>query len=123
MRNAYRILVANLEGKRPTEDPSVDGMIILKQVLGVWKVWNEFMLLRREIGGGPRQHHHEPPICDNRKGISLLGGRVLTCEEGLSYTAYKMFHSQGTIFHLSMTSRGKVRLIRLSAFVARSVSH
>jgi hypothetical protein len=34
MRNAYNILIKQPEGKRPLGRPSVDGIIILKWMLG-----------------------------------------------------------------------------------------
>jgi len=35
-RSAYRILVGKPEGKRPLEDPGVDGRIILKWIFQQW---------------------------------------------------------------------------------------
>jgi len=38
-RGVYRILVKKLEGKRPLEDPGVDGRIILRWIFRKWDVW------------------------------------------------------------------------------------
>jgi hypothetical protein len=34
MRNEYKILIGNSEGKKTLEDPGVDGRIIIKWILG-----------------------------------------------------------------------------------------
>jgi hypothetical protein len=41
MRNAYKILFRKPEGKNHSEDLGVDGMVILKWMLGKqgWRVW------------------------------------------------------------------------------------
>jgi hypothetical protein len=44
MRNAYKMLIGRLEGKRSLGSPGVDGKISLKQIFKKWgaRVWNEF---------------------------------------------------------------------------------
>jgi hypothetical protein len=50
----YRFLVGKLDGKRPWEDPDVDGRIILRRIFKKWDVglWTGLGWLRIETGGG-----------------------------------------------------------------------
>jgi hypothetical protein len=50
----YRVLVGKPEGKRPWEDPDVDGRIILRWIFrrGDVGVWTGLGWLRIETGGG-----------------------------------------------------------------------
>jgi hypothetical protein len=54
MRNAYKTLVANLEGREHSEDLGVYGKIILKWILGKWcgKLWTGCIWLRIGTTGG-----------------------------------------------------------------------
>jgi hypothetical protein len=54
MRNTYKILVGNSEGKRPLRRPRSGGRIILKWILEKygWMVWTGFIWLRIRTGGG-----------------------------------------------------------------------
>jgi hypothetical protein len=47
-RSAYRILVGRPEGRRPLEDPGVDGRIILKRIYNKWveRAWTGLIWLR-----------------------------------------------------------------------------
>ena len=53
-RGVYRVLVAKLEGKRPLEDPGVDGRIISRRIFRKWGVreWTGSIWLRIGTGGG-----------------------------------------------------------------------
>jgi hypothetical protein len=50
MRNAYKILVGNLNEKDHSENLGVDGKIVLEWILR--KVWVGFIWLRTETSGG-----------------------------------------------------------------------
>jgi hypothetical protein len=45
MRGVYTVLVGKPEGKRPLEDPGVDGRIILRWIFRKWdvEVWTGLM--------------------------------------------------------------------------------
>jgi hypothetical protein len=51
-RGAYRILVGRPEGRRPLEDPVVDGRIILKWIFKKWDggAWTGLIWLRIRTG-------------------------------------------------------------------------
>jgi hypothetical protein len=53
-RVVYRVLVGKLEGRRPLEDPGVDGRIILRWIFRKWDVgvWTGSSWLRIGAGGG-----------------------------------------------------------------------
>jgi hypothetical protein len=53
-RGVYRVLVGKPDGKRPLEDPGLDGKIILRWIFRKWDVgvWTGLCLLRIETGGG-----------------------------------------------------------------------
>jgi hypothetical protein len=53
MRNAYKLLVGNPEGKRPQEDQGVGGWIILGWILERWDgvMWTGLVWLRIGTGG------------------------------------------------------------------------
>jgi hypothetical protein len=52
-RGMYRVLVEQLEGKRPLGDPDVDGRIILGWIFRKWDVgvWTGLGWLKIETGG------------------------------------------------------------------------
>jgi len=52
-KGVYRVLVAKPEGKRPLEDPSIDGRIILRWIFRKWDVgaWTGSSWLRIGMGG------------------------------------------------------------------------
>jgi len=54
MRGVYRVLVRKPEGKRPLEDPDVDGRIIIRWIFRKWDVgvWTASSWLRIGTGGG-----------------------------------------------------------------------
>jgi len=53
-RLVYRVLVKKPEGKKPLEDPGVDGRIILRWIFRKWDVgaWTGSIWLRTGTGGG-----------------------------------------------------------------------
>jgi hypothetical protein len=53
-RNAYRVLVGKLEGKKPPEDLNGGGKIILRWILekSDEMVWTALIWLRKETSGG-----------------------------------------------------------------------
>jgi len=52
-RGVYRVLVGKPEGKKPLEDPGVDGRIILRWIFRKWVVgvWTGSNWLRIGTGG------------------------------------------------------------------------
>jgi hypothetical protein len=72
MRNAYRILVGNVNGRDHSEDLGVDGKIMLEWILGksCGKVWAGCMWLRIGTSGGLSERDNEP-------SSSIKGGEFL----------------------------------------------
>jgi hypothetical protein len=52
-RNAYKVLVGNPAGKRPLEDPGLDGRIIKRWAVKKYagRVWTELIWLRTGTNG------------------------------------------------------------------------